>query len=225
MNRTHPQGKESRHGTGPSPPAEQPTANDQDTSRTGRLSKPPPADPQPRARRPWSVRRIPAALTALLVAVAAGTFLFDIVRVRAGRPAAAWRTRLTDELATRPLDDLWIQIGAAVIAVVGLWLVVLALTPGLRHQLPLQTPDAQMRAVLDRDAAALLLRDAAMRVPGVSAARVRVFQRRVRARADVRFRAPAEVKADLVAALLEELDRFALARPPRLAVRVRPRPK
>ncbi|MGW0749159.1 DUF6286 domain-containing protein [Streptomyces sp. NPDC002587] len=210
------------------PPAdrEQTIATDQVTSRTaGRPSKQPPAGTQPRAGRPWSVRRIPAALTALLVAVAAGTLLVDVVRVRAGQPAAAWRTRLTDELATRPLDDLWIQIGAVVVAVLGLWLVVLALTPGLRHQLPLQTPDAQMRAVLDRDAAALLLRDAAMRVPGVSAAKVRVFQRRVRARADVRFRAPAEVKADLVAALQEELDRFALARAPRLAVRVRSRTK
>ncbi|MGW6989683.1 DUF6286 domain-containing protein [Streptomyces sp. NPDC054946] len=196
------------------------------TPRTvGQLSKQPSPGPQPAARRPWSVRRIPAALTALLVAAAAGTLLFDIVRVRAGGQAAAWRTRLADELAARPLDDLSIRIGAAVIAVLGLWLVVLALTPGLRSQLPLKTPDAQMRAVLDRDAAALLLRDAAMRVPGVSAARIRVFQHRVRARADVRFRATDEVKADLVVALREELDRFALGRPPRLSVRVRSRPK
>ncbi|MGO4456554.1 DUF6286 domain-containing protein [Streptomyces sp. M-16] len=205
---------------------EQHTPADQVTSRTvGQLSKQPSAGAQPTARRPWSARRIPAALTALLVAAAAGTLLFDVVRVRAGRPAAAWRTRLADELATRPLDDVSIRIGAAVIAVLGLWLVVLALTPGLRNQLPLKTPDAQMRAVLDRDAAALLLRDAAMRVPGVSAARIRVFQHRVRARADVRFRPAAEVKGDLVMALREELDRFALARAPRLAVQVRTRPK
>ncbi|AZM93974.1 hypothetical protein D1J60_36045 (plasmid) [Streptomyces sp. W1SF4] len=164
-------------------------------------------------------------MTALLVAVAAGTLLFDVVRVRAGRPAAAWRTRLADELATRPLDDVSIRIGAAVMALLGLWLILLALTPGLRNQLPLKTPDAQMRAVLERDAAALLLRDAAMRVPGVSAAKIRVFQHRVRARADVRFRAAAEVKSDLVVALREELDRCALAHAPRLNVRVRARPK
>ncbi len=120
---------------------------------------------------------------------------------------------------------MWIQIGAAVIGLLGVWLIVLALTPGLRHEVPLRTSDRQVRAVMDRDAAALLLRDAAMRVPGVSAARIRVFQNRVGARADVRFRAPADVKADLLVALREELDRLAPARRPGLSVRVRTRRK
>ncbi|MET9539059.1 DUF6286 domain-containing protein [Streptomyces sp. NPDC006553] len=211
---------------GPPAETEQLTATDEVTSRTvGQLEKPPPAGPRPTVRRRWSARRVPAALTALLIGAAAGTLLFDIVRVRAGQPAAAWRMHLVDELATRPLDDIWIQIGAAVMCLLGLWLVVMALTAGLRHQMPLRTPDGQMRAVLDRDAAALLLRDAAMRVPGVSAARIRVFRNRIGARADVRFRAPVDVKADLSVALREELDRLALARPPGLSVRVRPRRK
>ncbi|MET9694777.1 DUF6286 domain-containing protein [Streptomyces sp. NPDC006514] len=204
----------------------EPTATDEATSRTvGLLDERPPAGPRSAARRPWSSRRIPAALTALIIAVAAGTLLFDVIRVRAGQVAAGWRIRLADELAARPLDDPALQIGAAVIAVIGLWLIILALSPGLRHQLPLETPDAEMRAVLDREAAELKLRDAAMRVPGVSAAKVRFFQHRVKARADVRFRAPADVKADLLAALQEALDRLALARPPSLDVRVRPRRK
>ncbi|WP_404961689.1 DUF6286 domain-containing protein [Streptomyces sp. 147326] len=210
------------------PPAEteRPTATDEVTSLTvGQLAKQSSAGPRPTVRRPWSARRIPAALTALLIGAAAGTLLFDIIRVHAGRTAAAWRTRLADELATRPLDDPWIRISAVVIGLLGLWLIVLALTPGLRDQLPLRTPDAQTHAVLDRDAAALLLRDAAMHVPGVSAARIRISRNRVGARADVRFRAPADVKADLLVALREELTRLALARPPRLAVRVRPRRK
>ncbi|MEJ8645659.1 DUF6286 domain-containing protein [Streptomyces sp. MS1.HAVA.3] len=210
----------------PAAETEQPSAPDEVTSRTvEQLAKQSSAGPRPTVRRPWSARRIPAALTALLIGAAAGTLLFDIIRVHAGRPASAWRTRLADELATRPLDDTWIQISAAVIGLLGLWLIVLALTPGLRDQLPLRTPDAQTHAVLDRDAAELLLRDAAMRVPGVSAARIRIFRNRVGARADVRFRAPADVKADLLVALREELARLALARPPRLAVRVRPRRK
>ncbi|MEU9143301.1 DUF6286 domain-containing protein [Streptomyces sp. NPDC048349] len=204
--------------------SEQPTAAGAVTTpAAGQPAQPSAAGPRATARRPWSARRIPAALTALLIAAAAGTLLFDVVRVRAGRPAAAWRTRLADELATRPLDDTWMRIGAAVLALLGLWLLVLALTPGLRHQWPLRTPDAHMRAVLDRDAAQLLLRDAAMRVPGVGAARFRIFRNHIRATADVRFRAAADVKADLLAALREELDRLALAHPPSLAVRVRPR--
>ncbi|MET9570805.1 DUF6286 domain-containing protein [Streptomyces virginiae] len=182
-----------------------------------------PARDVPPARRPWSERRIPAALTALVVAAATGALLFDIVRVRAGGNAAAWRTSLAPELATRPLDDVWIRVGAVVLALLGLWLIVLALTPGLRHQYPLKSPDAHVRAVLDRDAAVMLLRDAALRVPGVSGARIRMRRHRVAARADVRFRSPADVRADLEAALREQIDRLALADPPGLAVRTRSR--
>ncbi|MGW7486285.1 DUF6286 domain-containing protein [Streptomyces sp. NPDC054786] len=132
---------------------------------------------------------------------------------------------MTAELATRPLGNPWILTGAAVVAVLGLWLVVLALTPGLRHQLPLRVPaegHGQMRAVLERKGAALLLRDAAMRVPGVSTVHVRVRRRRVTARAGVGFRDTADVKDDLTDTLRrEERDQLALARLPRLRVRVR----
>ncbi|WP_251049951.1 DUF6286 domain-containing protein [Streptomyces sp. ISL-86] len=218
----------------PAAEREQPTATDKAASRmTGLLAKQPSDTPQRGygndaggglrpSRRPWSARRIPAALIALVIGAAAAILLFDVVRVRAGNVAAAWRTRLADELATRPMDDIWIQVGAAVLTVVGLWLIILALTPGLRHQLPLKSPDDQVQALLDRDAAALLLRDAAMRVPGVSGARIRVGRNRITARAEVRFRAPDDVRADLLTALLEQRDRLALARPPRLAIRVRP---
>ncbi|MER5903291.1 DUF6286 domain-containing protein [Streptomyces mirabilis] len=176
-----------------------------------------------RAHRPWSARRIPAALVASVILVAAGAALFDVVAVRAGRPAAAWRRHLADELATRPVDDIWMLTGAAVAAAVGLWLIVLTLTPGLRHWLPLRSPAPWLRASLDRDGAADLLRDAAMRVPGVSAARVRVRRHRVKARADVRFRDPQQVKDNLTAVLDQERDRLVLARPPRIVVRVRRR--
>ncbi|MFB7983670.1 DUF6286 domain-containing protein [Streptomyces vinaceus] len=203
-----------------------PTATGQETSPTTELvSHEPRPEKHPVGRRPWSARQIPAAVTALILAGAAAILLFDVARVRSGRSAAAWRRRLADELAARPLDDTFIQIGGGVIAALGLWLIILALSPGLRRQLPLRTPGPRMAAVLDRTAAELQMRDAAMRVPGVSAARVKFFQHRVAARADVRFRAPADVQADLQTALAEQLDRLALARPPHLDVRVRPRSK
>jgi hypothetical protein len=180
-----------------------------------------------RSHRPWSARRIPAALVAFVILVAAGAALFDVVAVRASRSAAAWRDHLADELATRPVDDVWMLTGAAVTAALGLWLIVLALTPGLRHLLPLRSPAGcpppALRAALDRDGAAALLRDAAMRVPGVSRARIRVRRHRIKARADVRFRDPRQVRDDLAAVLREERDQLALARPPRLVVRVRQR--
>lgn len=179
----------------------------------------------PRARRPWAARRLPAALVASVILVAAVAALVDVLAVRAGRPAAAWRRHLADELATRSVDDVWMLTGAAVAAAIGVWLIALALTPGHRHWLPLRSPAdcPRLRASLDRDGAARLLRDAAMRVPGVGAARVRVRRHRIRARADVRFRDPRQVKDDLTAVLDEERGRLALARPPRIAVRVRRR--
>ncbi|WP_235613985.1 DUF6286 domain-containing protein [Streptomyces olivochromogenes] len=180
-------------------------------------------DRRHRTHRPWSARRIPAALVASVILVAAAAALFDVVAVRAGRPAAAWRRHLADELATRPLDDVWVLTGAVVAAALGIWLIVLSLTPGLRHWLPLRSPAPGLRASLDRDGAADLLRDAAMRVPGVSTARVRVRRHRVKARADVRFRDPQQVKDDLTAVLDEERDQLVLARPPRIVVRVRRR--
>ncbi|MFE2595772.1 DUF6286 domain-containing protein [Streptomyces sp. NPDC059396] len=167
-------------------------------------------------------------MAASLILLGAGALLFEAVWTRTGHRATGWWTRLTDELATRPVDDVWILTGAAVSAVLGLWLIVLALTPGLRRQLPLRVPAdgrGRMRAVLDRKGAALLLRDAAMRVPGVGAARVRVRRRHVRVRADVRFGDTAEVKNELTAAVRRgEHDQLALARSPRPAVRVRRSP-
>src|SRR5690349_9297216 len=93
-----------------------------------------------RAHRPWSARRITAALVASVILVAAVAALVDVIAVRAGRPAAAWRRHLADELATRPVDDVWMLTGAAVAAAVGVWLIVLALTPGQRRWLPLRSP-------------------------------------------------------------------------------------
>ncbi|MFE1853119.1 DUF6286 domain-containing protein [Streptomyces sp. NPDC059489] len=176
--------------------------------------------------RPWSARRIPAAVVAAAIVVAAGATLIDVVAVRAGRQAADWRKHLADELATRPVDDVWMLTGAAVAAAVGIWLIALALSPGLRHWLSLRSPagcPARLRASLNRDGAAALLRDAAMRVPGVGAAHVRVRRHRIKARADVRFRDPKHVKADLAAVLNEEREQLALTHTPRLVVRVRQR--
>ncbi len=171
----------------------------------------------------WSARRIPAAVVALVALCAFGVTLYDVIAVRAGQRAGAWRTGLADELASRPVDDLWMLIGAAVAVVLGLWLLSLALTPGLRRLLPLRAPDgcAGLRAWLDRRGAELVLRDAAMRVSGVGRAKVRVGRRRVIARAEVRFRDPATVRDDLTHALQEQCRELALAHAPRLAIRLR----
>ncbi|MEU6949168.1 DUF6286 domain-containing protein [Streptomyces sp. NPDC046316] len=180
----------------------------------------PAPQPAPRARRFWAVRRIPAALVALILLGATGLLLYDVAAVRAGRTAMDWRRELADDLATRPLDDVLVLIGAGLAVLIGLWLLILAATPGLRAVLPMRHDHADVRAGLDRDAAALALRDRAMEVSGVQSARVRMKRRKVAVRAVSHFRELDEVRADVESVLGTGIDELGLARPPALTVRV-----
>ncbi|MFD1276442.1 DUF6286 domain-containing protein [Streptomyces kaempferi] len=88
--------------------------------------------------------------------------------------------------------------------------------------LPLRAPEdsPETGAWLDRKGAAIVLRDAAMRVPGVSRARIRVRRRRVIARVEVGFRDIATVRDDLSQALQRQCRQLALVHTPRLAIRL-----
>ncbi|MFJ2057397.1 DUF6286 domain-containing protein [Streptomyces sp. NPDC087908] len=182
---------------------------------------PAPADaPTGRVRRFWATRRVPAAVLAALVVGGAGLLLYDVAAVRADRRAMAWRRELADGLATRPLDDTWVVVGAAVAAVLGVWLLVLAATPGLREILPMRREHADVRAGLDREAAALALRDRAMEVSGVQSAKVRVRRSKAAVKAVSHFRDLDEVRADVESALTAGVDELGLAHPPAVTVRV-----
>ncbi|MFF5157268.1 DUF6286 domain-containing protein [Streptomyces sp. NPDC000348] len=172
-------------------------------------------------RRFWSARRVPAGLVALLILVVAGAFLYDVVAVRAHRSALGWRRELARQLAERPLDDIWVLTGAGVATALGLWLVLLALTPGLRTLLPMRPTDPDVRAGLHRDAAATVLRDRALEVAGVRSVRVKVKRARADVRAVSHFREPDDVRADLTAVLDGAVKGLGLARPPSLSLRVR----
>ncbi|MEV4925717.1 DUF6286 domain-containing protein [Streptomyces roseoverticillatus] len=174
----------------------------------------------PGGRRFWAVRRVPAFLVAAVVLGAAGLLLYDVAAVRAHQPAMEWRRRLTHELATRPLGDGWVVGGAVVAVVVGLWLVLLAATPGLRSVLPMRPGRAGLRAGIDRRAAALVLRDRAMEVSGVQSVRVKVGRRRVTVRAQSHFRDLDDVRADVEGVMAEGVRKLGLAREPGVSVRV-----
>ncbi|MFE1176457.1 DUF6286 domain-containing protein [Streptomyces sp. NPDC058773] len=197
--------------------ADGPTPSDADAPATGTAG-------HERVRRFWSARRLPAALVALVLLAAAGLLLYDVAAVRAGRPAMAWRRRLARELATRHLDNPWVLGAAAVAVVLGVWLIVSAVTPGLRQVLPMRRAAPDIRAGLDRAAAALVLRDRAMEVAGVQSVRVAVSRRKAKAHAVSHFRELDEVRADLDVSLAEGLRQLGLARELRLTVDVR-RPK
>lgn len=168
----------------------------------------------------WSARRVPAPLAALVLLGGIGILLYDIASVRSGRPGMEWRRTLARELAERPLDDTPVLIGAGVAAALGLWLLLLALTPGLRGVLPMRRVHPDVRAGLQRDAAAMVLRDRAMEVPGVQSVKVRVKRAKAKVRAVSHFRELDDVRGDLDSALGDTVRGLGLSRDPRLSVRV-----
>ncbi|MEU4265287.1 DUF6286 domain-containing protein [Streptomyces argenteolus] len=206
--------------TGPEPDGDVRTM---DQSASGSSYEPAPVLDRPggRAGRFWSPRRIPAALVALVVLGGAGLLLYDVAAVRADHPAMQWRRTLADDLASRHLDDVWVLAGSAAAAALGLWLLLLALTPGLRALLPMRRDHAGVRAGLDRTAAALVLRDRAVEVSGVQSVRVRMGRRKATVRALSHFREIDDVRADLDTVLSRGLGELGLARPPGLSVHVR----
>ncbi|WP_399891378.1 DUF6286 domain-containing Asp23/Gls24 family envelope stress response protein [Streptomyces sp. BBFR51] len=191
-------------------------------------SRPADADsPCGRARRPWSARRAPAAVAALVAAAACATLLYDVLSVHlADRRPADWRTGAVDWLATHGPGDAPVVAGGAVAAVLGAWLLCLALTPGLRGVLPMAPVPGRggQRAVLDRTAAAELVRDAASAVPGVTRVRVRCGRHRVRVRAHLAFGDRPTTRAAVRTATDTTLTTLGLPRPltPRVTLRTDP---
>ncbi|WSA47748.1 DUF6286 domain-containing protein [Streptomyces sp. NBC_01803] len=177
------------------------------------------------AGRFWSVRRVPATLVAVVLLGASGVLLYDIANVRAERRAAEWRRSLADELATRQFDDPWVVSGAAAAMLIGSWLMAIAVTPGLRALLPMRRDSDEMRAGIERSAAAVVLRDRAMEVAGVQTVRVTVGRRRIRVLTEAHFRELDAVRSDLDAVLEQGIRELGLARQPALTVHVRRPPK
>lgn len=167
----------------------------------------------------WSQRRVPALVAGLVVLAASALFLYDIAVVRAGQDGSAWRRSLADELAQRRLGDAVVVVAAVVVSLLGLWLLLLALTPGLRSVLTMRG-EPGTRAGIERHAAALVLRDRTMEVPGVRSAHVKVSRSRARARAVSHFRDLDEVRAEVDSALRDGVRQLGLAKPLKLDVRV-----
>ncbi|QMU78521.1 hypothetical protein GXW83_25230 [Streptacidiphilus sp. PB12-B1b] len=186
----------------------------------------PPADGRgaapARPRRYWSVRRNASAVVALVGLFLAGAVLYEEIYVHTGHAAHSWRKAVTNYLAEHTLNDSWVIAGAAVACVLGLWLLVLAATPGLRALLPMDAAGTTgMRAALDRGAVASVLHRATLEVPGVSSAAVRAGRRKAVIRAGVRFGEHEQARDALVSVLSAERDRLGLVRPPTIKVRVR----
>ncbi|MFI7273652.1 DUF6286 domain-containing protein [Streptomyces sp. NPDC049879] len=178
------------------------------------------ADPPARpARRFWSERRVPAVLVAAAVLITGGPLLYDIVAVRADRPATEWRRRLADSLDSTAVGDAWVVTGCVAAVLAGVCLVVLAVTPGLRGILPMRRREAeQLRSGIERGAVGVVLRDRALAVSGVRTVRVTVGRHRVRVLAESHFRDLDVVRADLDAVLDDAVGALGLSRRPSVTV-------
>ncbi|MGW0904885.1 DUF6286 domain-containing Asp23/Gls24 family envelope stress response protein [Streptomyces sp. NPDC002853] len=180
-----------------------------------------------RAHRPWSQRRLPVGMLALLAASVCGVLLYDVVSVHAaGNAPARWRTDAMEWLSTHGPDSAATTgvLAAVGVFALGVWLLVLAVTPGRRGVLPMRPPLTGVRAVLDRRAVAVLLRDAVTDVPGVGRIRVRVGRRTARVRAGLGFGEVAGARRAVAEAAETATTGLGLARPLRLRVRLTPEP-
>ncbi|MFF8281671.1 DUF6286 domain-containing protein [Streptomyces albus] len=165
------------------------------------------------------------AALALLGAVGGAVLLADLVSVHAGSSSpASWRMELVSWLSRHGPGDPVVVAGGATATVVGLWLLWLACTPGLRSVLPALPPDGSTRVVLERTAVAALVRDAAVGIEGMSRVVVRCGRRRLRVRARIAFGESSGADEEIRAAAQEALRGCGLSRPPRLRITVRPEP-
>ncbi|MGW0907625.1 DUF6286 domain-containing protein [Streptomyces sp. NPDC002853] len=215
-----PQGAGGGGGTQPLPVVERAESELDQSASAAAYDPPPTLADETKATRFWSPRRVPATVLALLILGGAGLLLYDVAAVRAGHSAMAVRRDLSRELGERPLDDTAVLIGAGVAAAAGIWLLVLAATPGLRAILAMRRGDADVRAGLHRGAAAMVLRDRAMDVSGVQSVRVRMTRSKVDVHAVSHFRELDDVRSDLDATLADGIRDLGLARGPALTVRV-----
>ncbi|MFJ2178358.1 DUF6286 domain-containing protein [Streptomyces sp. NPDC087851] len=177
-----------------------------------------------RSRRPWSERRVPAAVLAAGGAALCGLLLTDVVAVALGGTAAGARTRLLQWASDQEPGGTAVTVGGLVAVVAGLWLLLAGLTPGLRGRLAMADAADGTRAALDRAAAGALVHQGAAEVPGVSRVRVRVGRGGTAVRATVGFGDLDEAREGVARAVAEVVDRLGLARPPRIRVRVSPDP-
>ncbi|MFJ8728369.1 DUF6286 domain-containing Asp23/Gls24 family envelope stress response protein [Streptomyces bauhiniae] len=176
-------------------------------------------------RRWWAQRRLPLGVLTLLATLTCGALATDLILVHTGhRPAALWRTGALHWLYVHGPGDPPVTAAALGCVLLGVWLIVLAVTPGRRGLLTAHSPAPATRVAVDRGAVAALLRDTAAGTEGVDTVAVRVRRRRATVRAALAFGDRAAVRDQITDAARRTLAECGLRRPLRLRVAVRPLP-
>ncbi|WP_330234589.1 DUF6286 domain-containing protein [Streptomyces sp. NBC_00566] len=176
-------------------------------------------------RRWWAQRRLPLGVLTLLATLTCGALAADLILVHTGhRPAAAWRTGALHWLYVHGPGEPPVTVAALGCALLGVWLIVLAVTPGRRGLLTARSAAPATHVAVDRTAVAALLRDTTAATEGVDTVAVRVGRRRATVRAALAFGDRAAAREHITDAARRALAECGLRRPMKLRVAVRPLP-
>ncbi|MEU9924002.1 Asp23/Gls24 family envelope stress response protein [Streptomyces griseoluteus] len=106
-------------------------------------------------RRWWAQRRLPLGVLTLLATLTCGALATDLILVHTGhRPAASWRTGALHWLYVHGPGEPPVTVAALGCALLGVWLIVLAVTPGRRGLPTTHSPVPATRVAVDRSSAA-----------------------------------------------------------------------
>ncbi|WP_248964411.1 DUF6286 domain-containing protein [Sphaerisporangium perillae] len=170
-----------------------------------------------------SHRTLPATLAALLLAAAAMVTMVGAVamatRAQTHLPTVAWLA----PLGRARWDDPAALTTAAVICVIGLAMLVAALTPGRARVIPLTSEDPQMVTGITRTGLRRHLTAVATAVDGVSRARVRLRRRGAQVTVATPLRDVGELPGEVGQAVEGRLEDLRPLRPIPVTVTVRRR--
>ncbi|MFD4245710.1 DUF6286 domain-containing protein [Streptomyces sp. NPDC058525] len=173
----------------------------------------PPAVAGEQAPRTWSQRRLSAGCLAVTITASSCLLLWNALAPHLLVEAGS----LSPYEALVRFARRHSRIGgwAGATAALGMWLVILALTPGHRRLLTLRTP-APVRAGLSRSGAAHLVGAALADVPGLRVRSVRCTARTVHVRSELTFGEAEPARETATLAISHAIEAMALRRNPRI---------
>ncbi len=169
-------------------------------------------------RRPRRV--IPASIVALLVLAAMVVLIWSLVQILLGQQPIVSFGFLAEQGAGLAWNALPVLIGGGVLALLGVILLACAWKPGAPNVLALAEVGTHTQAGATRRSVRHAVTTAANQVEGVTHATVELTRNRVRATVSTPLHDTADLSEQVTTAVGDRLTTIALARPPRISVRV-----
>ncbi|MBJ7607872.1 MAG: hypothetical protein JF887_00360 [Candidatus Dormibacteraeota bacterium] len=165
-------------------------------------------------------RTLPASLVALVLLAAAVLIAVSCIQLLTGQHQWLSFSAMTQYGSTLAWNQPATLAMAAAVAVLGLALLLAALTPGSPTVLPLASSDERPVTGVTRSSLNTVLSSAAASADGVETAIVRVRGRAVTATVRTPLNEPGALAQQVHSAISERLEDVTLARPRRIKVRV-----